>query len=178
MRVKIALLSLAFILFVSAISVSAQGVTQVVAGPNGGQFRVVATFIPATPEDTWKMQSFILDTPRVKQGEQPAWFFLDLTTTTRNLDTDQKTQKFLQLRWGQAGDAEAQCVQGWTKVTGTEVDRIVTAARSLYQASPAGALQTVQMQMPKDLEQTISSVLNNLETSKMQCIQDGGQDKP
>jgi hypothetical protein len=177
MRVKIAFLSLAFLLFIASTIASAQGASQVVAGPNGDHYRIVATFIPETPEDTSKMQSFILDTPFVKQGEQPAWFFLDMTTTSRNLDTDEKKQKLVLLRWGQTGDAEAQCTQGWTKITGGEVEKIVAAARSLYQISPATGRQTVQLQLPKDIEQKVSAVLNNLETSKMQCIQDGVADK-
>ena len=178
MRLKAVLFSLAFILFVSAIFASAQGVTQVVAGPNGGQFRVVATFIPQTPEDTWKMQSFILDTPLVKQGEQPSWFMIELTTTSRNLDTDAKKQKFFALRWTPNAGIEAQCTQGWVKSSGAEIDKIMEASRALYQLVPVQTQQPVQLQLPKDTDQKLSAVLNNLETSKMQCIQDASSDKP
>jgi hypothetical protein len=178
MKINLALLSLSALLFLSAMSVRAQGVSQVVAGPNGSQFRVVATLLPQTPEDTWKMQSLVLDTEQVKRGTQPSWFVLTLTTTSRNLDTDEKKQKFLLVRWTPNGGIESQCTQGWTKSTGPEIDKIMEASRALYQLVPAGAQQTAQLQLPKDIEQKITAVLNNLETSKMPCIQDGGSDKP
>ena len=124
------------------------------------------------------MQSVILDTEQVKQGKQPSWFMVDLTTTTRNLDTDDKKQKFLLLRWTPNAGIEAQCTQGWVKSSGAEIDKIMEASRALYQLAPVQAQQPAQLQLPKDVEQKLSSVLNSLETSKMQCIQDGGSDKP
>jgi hypothetical protein len=133
---------------------------------------------PQTPEDTYKLQSFILSAENVRTGQQPSWFALDLTTTTRNLDTDQKKQKFLSLRWGQTGEVAAQCTQGWVKSTGTEVDKIVAAARSLYQTVPVNTKQPFQLQLPKDVEQKISAILDSLETSKIQCVLDGPPDKP
>ena len=177
MRINIVLLSIAALLFVSALSANAQGVAQVVAGPNGNQFRIVATFVPQTPDDTWKMQSFILDSPPVKQGQQPAWIMLDLTTTSRNLDTDAKKQRFLLLRWTPNG-VEAQCSQGWIKSTGVDVDKIMEATRALYQLAPVETPQPTHLQIPKYIEQKIAGVLNNLETSKMQCIQDSSSAKP
>ena len=178
MRNTVVLSLLSAFVFLSALLVHAQDVTQVIAGPNGGQFRVVATFIPQTPEDTWKMQSIILDTPTVKQGQQPSWFMVDLTTTTRNLDTDVKKQKFLLIRWTPSAGIEAQCTQGWVKSSGGDIDKIMDAVRSLYQLAPVETRQPVQLQLTKDVEQKLTSVLNSLETSKTPCVQDGGTDKP
>lgn len=173
MRYKVAILTFAALIFLTPFVTNAQGITQVVAGPNGSQFRAVVTFVPQVPEDTWKMQSLILDTELVKRGAQPSWFMVDLTSTTRNLDTDVKKQKFLLIRWTPNAGIEAQCTQGWVKATGSDVDKIVAVTRSLYQTLPIETRQPVQLQLPKDVEQNISGILNGLETSKMQCIQDG-----
>ena len=172
MRYRVLLFALSSFFLSSAVSAYAQAVTQVIAGPNGAQFRVVATVIPQSPEDMWKLQSFILDTPLVKQGQQPAWFMVDLTTTSRNLDTDAKKQRVLLLRWTPTAGIEAQCTQGWEKSTGTDIDKIMESTRSLYQLAPVQTLQPVQLQLPKDVEQKLLTVLNSLETSKLPCIQE------
>jgi hypothetical protein len=178
MRIKVSILMFASLLFLSAFSAHAQGLTQAVAGPSGDQFQIIVTMAPQTPEDTYKLQSFILTTENVRAGQQPSWFALDLTSTTRNLDTDAKKQKFLSLRWSQTGEVAAQCTQGWIKSTGSEVDKITAVARSLYQIVPVDTKQPFQMQLPKDIEQKISAILGSLETSKMQCVLDGPPDKP
>jgi hypothetical protein len=174
----VSILMFTSLLFLSAFSAHAQGLTQAVAGPSGDQFRIIVTMAPQTPEDTYKLQSFIVTTENVRAGQQPSWFALDLTSTTRNLDTDQKKQKFLSLRWGQAGDVAAQCTQGWIKSTGSDVDKITAVARSLYQVVPVDTKQPFQLQLPKDIEQKISAILDSLETSKIPCVLDGPPDKP
>ena len=79
MRMKVSILMFASLLFLTAFSAHAQGLTQAVAGPSGDQFRIIVTMAPQTPEDTYKLQSFILSAENVRTGQQPSWFALDLT---------------------------------------------------------------------------------------------------
>jgi hypothetical protein len=168
--------SLFFCLVLFPIAAEAQGdIIKTVAGPNRGQFRILISLIPNTDENTWKMQSFILDINPIKKGQQPSSYFLDLTTTRRNLTTDEKKQKILDLRWGRSGDVEAQCQDGsWQKSNGPEIDKILDAARAVAQIAPVETSQAIEIQLPKDVTQKITDVLNGLETSKLPCVQDGG----
>jgi len=170
------LLSLMLCLILLPIAAEAQGgVIKTVAGPNKGQFQILVSLIPDTDENTWKMQSFILNIDPIKKGQQPNAYLLDLTTTRRNLTTDEKKQKILDLRWGKSGDVVAQCQDGsWQKSTGPEIDRILETVKAVMQIAPVEVTQPIELQLPKDIAQKITDILNGLETSKLPCILDGG----
>jgi hypothetical protein len=167
---------LLFCLVLLPIAAEGQGdIIKTIAGPNRGQFRIVVSVIPNTDENTWKMQSFILDIDQVRKGQQPGSYFLDLTTTRRNLTTDEKKQKILDLRWSGSGDVLVQCQDGsWQKSAGAEIDKIMATAKAVAQIAPVETPQAIEIQLPKDVIQKITDVLNGLETSKLPCIQDGG----
>ena len=168
--------SFIFCLILLPIAAEAQGdVVKTVAGPNRGQFQIAVSLIPNTDVNTWKMQSFILNFGQVKKGQQPSSYFLDLTTTRRNLNTDEKKQKILDLRWSNAGDVAAQCQDGsWVKSSGPEIDKILETVTAIVQIAPVEIERPIEVQLPKDIMQKITDILNGLETSKLPCIQDGG----
>src|SRR4051794_30005324 len=78
---------------------SQEVITKTLAGPNDDQFRIAIAFMSQGDDNSYKLQSFILDINRVKKNEQPTSFYLDLTTTVRNLTTGAKKQKILVERW-------------------------------------------------------------------------------
>jgi len=160
------------------VAIRAQGgVVKAIAGPNKGQFQIVVSLLPETDVNTWKMQSFILTIDPIRKGQQPGSYFLDLATTRRNLDTDEKKQKFLDLRWTKPGDVEGQCADGsWQKSSGPEIDRILETANSVVQLSPVEVTQPIEVTLPKDVVLKITNILNGLETSKLPCVRDGGTD--
>ena len=145
------------------------------AGPNGDQFRTLVSFVYVS-DDSYKMQSVIIDTDRVKnKKETPSIFLVDLTTTVRSLATGQKKQKILVLRWERSGDVEVKCEDGkWAKQTpGSELDNILKMVTELLQKAPLDAKDPVEFSLPKDLEQKITSILNGLETSTLKCVREG-----
>jgi hypothetical protein len=168
--------TLIFCLILLPIAAQSQGgVIKTIAGPNKGHFQIVVSLIPDTDQNTWKMQSFILDIDPIKKGQQPNSYFLDLTTTTRNLNTDEKKQRILDLRWARSGDVETQCQDGsWVKSAGPEIDKILETVKTVVQTAPVEVTQPIEFQLPKDVMQKITDVLNGLEISKLPCVRDGG----
>lgn len=166
---------LVFCIFILPVAAEAQGgVVKTIAGPNKGRFQVLVSALPETDADTWKMQSFTIDIEPIRKGQQPGVYFLDLTTTRRNLNTDEKKQKILDLRWAKADNVESQCQDGsWVKSAGPEVDKIVEIVKTVLQIAPVEAPQPVEIQLPKDVIQKITEILNGLETSKIPCVRDG-----
>ena len=178
MRFKLPIASTAVSLVCLFASFSnAQNVTQALAGPAGDQFRILVTSMPQTGEDVMKIQSFNVLIDSFKQGEQPSYYLVEIVSNIRNLDTDEKKQKTLLLRWGREGEVEAQCAQDWVKSSGAEIDKIVDASKALVQLAPVAAGQAVQLELPKELGQKLSAIMNGLENSKLQCIQASGPEK-
>jgi hypothetical protein len=155
---------------------SQEVMTKTLAGPNDDQFRIAIAFMSQGDDNSYKLQSFILDINRVKKNEQPTSFYLDLTTTVRNLTTGAKKQKILVQRWKTAGDVEVKCeASKWIKQSSDpEFDRISETVRAVVQIAPLDAKETKEFDLPKDLAAKITDLLNGLPNSKLQCVRDGG----
>jgi len=148
------------------------------AGPRGDQFRILVAFLEPVDENSASLQSFILDTDRVKKQQQPSSFYLDLTATIRNLQTGAKNQKILVQRWERSGDVEVKCEGGkWIKqASGPELDKIVGVVNAVVRIVPFDAKETTEFTLTKDVEQSVRGLLNALNTSKLQCVRNGTPD--
>ncbi len=146
-------------------------ITTVKIGPNDDQTRIVAAFIEPA-EGAYKMQSMIIDiTPVKNKKDQPVSVLIDLTSTVRNLSTGAKQQKILQLRWQKNKEIEFKCEGKWKKQTAdAPIDKIVEAANALFQIMPPNPKQPVDLDLPKDVEQKISAVLDSLTTENFACL--------
>ena len=148
------------------------------AGPAGeDQYRILVAFMGAL-NDSYRLQSFILDINRVKKNEEPSSFYLDLTTTDRNLATGEKKQKILVQRWKSPSDIEVKCEGGrWTKQSpGPEINEIIETVRSVIRIAPLDAKDAKEFDLPKAVAQKITDLLNGLRTSKLQCVREGSPD--
>ena len=165
---------LIFCILILPVAAAAQGVIKTVAGPMQDRFQIFVTLIPETDADTWKTQSFTLDIDPIKKGQQPNSYLVDLTSNKRNLNTDEKKQKILDLHWAKTGDVQAQCQDGsWVKSSGPEIDKIVETVKALLQIAPVETQRPIEIVLPKDITQKITEILNGLETSKLPCVRDG-----
>ena len=150
--------------------------TKITAGPiDGGQFRIAIAFMGAT-EDSYKLQSLFVTVNRTKnRNELPTEYYVDLTTTTRSLETGTKKQKILVFRWGKATEREVKCEGGkWSKqAAGPEIDKIVEIVKAVVQSAPRDAKEPGDFTLPTELEQNVISILEGLETSNLQCVRTG-----
>ena len=146
-------------------------ITNVTVGPKEDQTRIIAAFVEPT-EEMFKMQSMIIDiTPIKNNKDQPASVFVDLTSTVRKLSTGEKKQKILQLRWQKTGEVEFRCEGKWKKQTAdAATNKIVEAANALFQIIPLNTKQPTELDLPKDVEQKIISVLDSLTTETFACL--------
>lgn len=173
MRVTLKLLLSLFIL--SGTALCQERIAKLVAGPNDAQFRVVVAYMAPT-ETQFNMQSLIIDVNPVKNKKDlPTSYYVDITTTTRNLETGEKKQRILVIRWEKAGDVEVKCEGGrWTKEnTGAELDSIVEVVKAVVQSSPLDAKKMTEFTLTKTVENKVTDLLNNLEKSKLQCVRTG-----
>src|SRR4051812_45629286 len=138
------LLTILILLFFANADDAQEVMTKTMAGPNGDHFRIIVTFLSVVSEDSMRLQSFILDIDRVKKNQQPTSFYLDLTTTDRNLTTGAKKQKILVQRWKTSGDVEVKCEGAkWIKQSSDpEFDRISETVRAVIQIAPLDAKET------------------------------------
>ncbi len=84
-------------------------IRNVTVGPVGDQIRIVVAFIEPS-DDSYKMQSMIIDLDKIKdKKEQPSSFQVDLTATVRSLSTGEKKQKAVILRWQKPDKIELKC---------------------------------------------------------------------
>ena len=146
-------------------------ITSVMVGPKEDQTRIVAAFVEPT-EDALKTQSMIIDMTPIKNNKnQPASVFVDLTSTVRNLSTGEKKQKILQLRWQKIGEVEFKCDGKWKEQTAdAATNKIVEAATALFRIIPLNTKKTTELDLPKDVEQKILSVLDSLTTETFSCL--------
>jgi len=168
-----------FLFALFALSADAQEtMAKTMAGPNGDQFRILVAFMAAGNGDSYKLQSFILDINRVKKNEQPRSFYLDLTTTDRNLETGAKKQKILIQRWTTGGETEVKCEGGnWIKQTpGLEFDKVFETVKAVIQIAPLDPKDPKEFDLSKDVAAKVADLLNGLPNSKLQCVRDGGPD--
>ena len=153
-----------------------QRIVKTMAGPNDdGSFRIAVAFMDAT-DDSYKLQSLMVTVNRTKnKNELPTEYFVDLTTTTRSLTTGAKNQKILVFRWEKVGEREVKCDGGkWAKQAADPgIDKIVETVKAVVKSSPRDAKEPVDFILPKELEQSLSSILEGLETSKLQCVRTG-----
>ena len=169
------LMLLVCLCFVPVAALGQERVTKGMAGPSDDKFRVLVSFIAMT-EDSYKLQSLIIDVNRAKdKKEQPTFFYVDLTTTVRSLTTGEKKQRILVLRWGKSTEIEVKCEGGkWAKQKlGPEIDKIVETVKAVIQNSPLDAKKAVEITLSQDVEQKVTSILNGLETSDAACIRSG-----
>src|SRR5829696_1271360 len=113
-------------------------IRQVMVGPSNDQTRIVVAFIEPSAE-TYTMQSMIINLDAVKnKKEQPSAFFVDLTSTVRNLSSGAKKQKILLLQWKKSGAIELKCDGKWVKQDKVEaaIEKIVEATKSVIQSVP------------------------------------------
>lgn len=146
-------------------------ITSVMVGPKEDQTRIVAAFVEPT-EEALKTQSMIIDMTPIKNNKnQPASVFVDLTSTVRNLSTGEKKQKILQLRWQTIGEVEFKCDGKWKEQTAdAATNKIVEAATALFRIIPLNTKKTTELDLPKDVEQKIISVLDSLTTETFSCL--------
>ena len=146
---------------------------KVMAGPNeDGQFRIAVAYI-AAGGNTYKLQSLIVTVNRVKnKSDLPTEYLVDLTTTTRQLESGAKKQNILIFRWGKSGQIETKCEGGkWTKQTGEPViNNIIEVVKAVVQSAPRDAKEPVDFTLPPELGPKVVSILDDLETSKLQCV--------
>lgn len=150
-------------------------IAKTLAGPNGDQFRVAVTFIAAS-EDSYKLQSLIVDIDRVKdKTQEPTKFYVDLTTTVRSLTTGEKKQRIFVIRWERSADIEVKCEGGkWFKQKpGPEIDKIVEAVKAVIQSSPLDSKKATEIDLPKGVEEKVTAILTTLETSTANCVRGG-----
>lgn len=149
--------------------------TKMMAGPSGDTFRVLVSFIAIT-DDTYNMQSMIIDVDPVKNNTQtPTSYYADLTATVRSMETGEKKQRILVLRWGRSGEVEVKCEGGkWARqTTGPELDKIVETIKAVIQNAPLDTKKAIEFTLPKAVGQNVIAVLNGLETSKLICVRAG-----
>lgn len=172
---RFVLMLLLCLCFVPVAALGQERVTKVMAGPNDDTFRVLVSFMAAT-DDSYKLQSIIIDVNRVKdKKEQPTDFYVDLTSTVRSLTTGAKKQRIFVLRWGKSAEIEVKCEGGkWAKQKpGPEIDKIVETVKAVIQNSPLDAKKPVEITLPQNVEQKAASILNGLETSNAECVRGG-----
>jgi hypothetical protein len=165
------LLIVLFLILAPASTFGQERITKIMGGRSGDQFRVLVTFIDPG-EEVFKTQSLIIDVNPVKKSEQPTSFYVDLTTTTRSMETGAKKQKILVMRWGRSGDIEVKCEGGkWGKQAAVpETDRIVDTVKAVIQNSPLDAVEAREFNLSTEIQQKVSSVLSSLETSNLTCV--------
>ena len=151
-------------------------IVKIMGGPSDdGDFRIAVTFMSAT-DDSYKLQSLIVSVNRTKnKTELPTEYYVDLTTTVRQIDTGDKKQKIFVFRWGKSGEREVKCDGGsWSKLAaGPEIDKIVEVVKAVVQTSPRDAAGPVEFTLPKELEKKAVAILDGLETSTLQCVRTG-----
>lgn len=153
-------------------SLSAQErVSQVAVGPYDNQLRVVAAFIE-TSEETFKMDSMIIDFTKIKNNQElPESVFVDLTSTVRTLGNGEKKQKILQLRWKKSGSLEIKCEGKWVKKESEPAaDKIIEAVKSVIQNVPLNTKPATQTTLPEAVEQKIISVFGALKPETLPCL--------
>jgi len=146
-----------------------------VAGPNGDWVRVLVTFM-STGEDSYRLQSAIIDVNRAKnKAEESTAFYVDLTTTDTLIETGAKQQKILVLRWDATSEVEVICSDGqWIKQTkGSELSNIVETIKEVIKQTPLDSKSVVEFTLPKGVTSKLASILDSLSTSKLACIRDG-----
>lgn len=151
---------------------------QVMIGPggDGSDFRIAIAFIEPS-EETFKMQSLIISTNRVKnKNEQPTSFLVDLTSTVRNVSSGTKKQKIFVFRWDKSTQLETKCEGGkWTKQPSTtaELDKIIETVKAVTQNVPLDTKQPVETTLSPEVEQKVISVLENFGNWNLPCLRDG-----
>lgn len=164
-----------FLCFLSVTAFGQEKMTKTMAGPNGDQFRSLIAFIYST-DDTFKMQSLILDTNKVKnKKELPSSFYVDLTSTVRSLASGEKKQKILVMKWEKPNSVEVKCEGGkWAKQeAGPELDKIIEVVMDVIRTVPLDAKEPIEFALPKDLEQKVILTLDGLQSSKLSCVRNG-----
>jgi hypothetical protein len=149
--------------------------TKTMAGPSGDNYRILIAFMGPVGEDSYRLQSFILDLDYFKKKDEPNFYHLDLTTTDRNLSTGDKKQKILVQRWERSGNVEVKCESNrWAKQSSSpELDTILETVKAVLKIAPADARQPTEFALPPDVSQKVTGVLNSLSTSKLQCVRGG-----
>lgn len=148
-------------------------IRQVMVGPSGDQYRIVAVFIEPSAE-SYTMQSMIINLAAVKNSrkEQPEAFFVDLTSTVRNVSSGEKKQKILLLQWKKTGAIELRCDGKWVKQDKAEaaIEKIAEVTRTVIQSLPLDAKTPTEAKLPPEVEQKALSVLNSLQTQNLPCL--------
>jgi hypothetical protein len=161
--------------FLSCGAIGQERAIKAVAGPNGDWVRVLVTFM-STGEDSYRLQSAIIDVNRIKnKAEEPTAFYVDLTTTDTLIETGAKQQKILVLRWDPTSEVEVICSDGqWIKQTkGSELSNIVETIKEVIKQTPLDSKAVMEFTLSKGVTSKLASILDSLSTSKLACIRDG-----
>lgn len=149
---------------------------QFIVGPNGGdQTRILVAFAEPS-QDSYKLQSMIIDLTSVKnkRDEPSAFVQVDLTSTVRSLTSGEKKQKILVLRWKKSGtEIELKCEGKWVKQStpsAAAIDKIVEATKAVIESVPLDAKTPTEATLSPELEQKVSSILNALDTEDIACL--------
>lgn len=146
-------------------------IKQIRVGPYGDQVRIVVAFVEPS-EETFKMQSLIIDVEPVKnKNQQPSSYLVDLTSTVRTLSTGAKNQKILVLRWNKAGEIETKCDGKWTKQNNAaDFKQVIEVVKSVVQSVPLDAKSPTEATLPPEVEQKVTSILAALDTQNFPCL--------
>ena len=148
-------------------------IQKVMVGPVNDQTRIVVSFIEEPSDETYLLQTMIINLDAVKnKKEQPSAFFVDLTSTVRNLSSGEKKQKILLLQWKKSGAIELKCDGKWVKqeTPGASIEKIAEVTKSVIQSVPLDAKTPTEATLPQDVEQKVISILNSLQTENLPCL--------
>ncbi|HEX8368413.1 MAG TPA: hypothetical protein VF604_07710 [Pyrinomonadaceae bacterium] len=119
------------------------------------------------------MQSMIINLePAKNKKEQTSAFFVDLTSTVRNLSSGEKKQKILLLQWEKSGAIELNCGGKWMKQDKSDaaIENIAEVTRAVIQSVPLDEKTTTRVTLPPEVEQKVISILNSLQTENLPCL--------
>ncbi|HEX9959944.1 MAG TPA: hypothetical protein VGB00_03370 [Pyrinomonadaceae bacterium] len=148
-------------------------ISNVMVGPGNDLIRIVVSFIEEPSEQTYLLQTMIISLERVKnRKEQPSGFFVDLTSTVRNLSSGEKKQKILLLQWKKSGATELKCDGKWKKQDKADaaIEKIAEVTKSVIESVPLDAETPTETKLPREVEQKVLSVLNSLRTENLPCL--------
>ena len=160
------------LLIFAAVSLGQERMVKNVAGLTADGNRSAVTFMSMSG-DSYTMKTLFIDTERVKnKTDEPTSFYIDLTSTVRNIKNGDKVQRILVMKWTTSSPVQVKCENSrWApQATGPELDTIIAAAKEVVKASPRDRPEMVEFSLPGPLEKKIENILDSLQKSKLTCV--------
>lgn len=134
MRLTVGVVSCLLIL--AAVSLGQERMVKNMAGLTADGNRSAVTFM-SVAGDSYTMKTLFVDTERVKnKSDEPTSFYIDLTSTVRNIKSGDKVQRILVMKWNGSSPVQVKCENSrWApQTTGPELDTIIAAVNSHHPA--------------------------------------------